>query len=142
MVLPWGNSGEQQHLTITPTSATSAIMSIHKQLRSRTFEKGSLCDLIASNPSCFSRIEDWESEQLKRLNCQVLPISDHSSTTKTIIPIEDGRVADALDELYRERVTSRKDEIARELFRLLVPVNQPAFGAKEYVLPSSLVTGN
>jgi hypothetical protein len=116
MVLPWGNSGEQQHLTITPTSATSAIMSIHKQLRSRTFEKGSLCDLIASNPSCFSRIEDWESEQLKRLNCQVLPISDHSSTTKTIIPIEDGRVADALDELYRERVTSRKTKLLESCF--------------------------
>jgi hypothetical protein len=114
-------------------------MSNDKPLRSRAFEKGSLCDLIASNPSCFSRIEDWESEQLKRLNCQVLPISDHSSTTNTVIPIEDGRIADTLDELSRERVTSRKDETARELFRLLVPVDQPAFGAKEYVLFFNIV---
>jgi hypothetical protein len=114
-------------------------MSNDKQLRNRMFEKGSLCDMIASNSSCFVRIEDWEPEQLKCLNCQVLPISDHSSTTNTVIPIEDEQIADALDEPYRSRVTSRKDETARELFCLLVPVDQPAFEAKEYILSFNII---
>jgi hypothetical protein len=96
-------------------------MSTDKELRGWTFEKGSLCDLIASNPSCFVRIEAWGPKHLKGLNCHVLPVSDHnhSSTTSTIILIEDVRIADTLDELHRKRVTSRKDETARKLFRNL-----------------------
>lgn len=38
-------------------------------------------------------------------------------------PIKDGQVADMLNELYRARVKTQKDEIARKLFLLLVPVD-------------------
>ena len=85
------------------------------QLNSWKIEDGSIYDLISrSSPLCFVRVEDWEVEQLN-LSCQVLPISCYSSTMCTS-PIKDGQVADMLNELYRARVKTQKDELLESCF--------------------------
>jgi hypothetical protein len=101
-------------------------MSNHKQPRHQKPEKGSLSYLIASDRSCFTRVEDWELKQLERLDCFVLPVSPTDSTTKMLFPL-DGCVEYLTNELWADDVPSKKESCARALFRNLVKAVKPAF---------------
>jgi hypothetical protein len=93
-----------------------------KSRRHLDAEPGSLRDWISAHSRYIPPI-GWQPDLLRDIDCDVLQLSTDDSRSDTIPAVDDYRIADELCILRGAPVRMKKDEIARRLFRLLIPMD-------------------
>lgn len=95
----------------------------NKSRRRLVPEQDSLRHRIPAHSSCYVPPIAWQPDILHHIDCDVLQPSADDGRRGSTLAVDDHRIADELHVLHGAPVRKSKDEVARRLFRLLIPTD-------------------